>query len=649
MATSVNWISGVISIPRADMPVIQVTPEIRELDIDALRLELRDLEDDPDGRPWTKTHKHNTAVTLSGTTYARSVIFIAPYTITFEDGQYTVKTKGANHNLLDVKNANQVSVITENSAGLIDASATNETIDAIDSKTDLIAFLGGVAIDKANGVSGTGLDANGNQIGTRLAPSDNLVDTKAIADNFGLNQIYIIANILSVTGDFSAGYSFLGDTVNIRFVADDTANLQNCSFETLSLIGQLDGLNTVKDSLLSNNNNISGTIFNSDLKGTLVLNQKLLVINSGSNESVILTTIIYTLTLTNFHGSVTIDQMQFGTNKVEIYGGSVTINANCTGGTLTITGAPYEIIDNSNGTTIIDLTGDTKTRSTNTIAQNDTKRIEEMHGQIPRFVWIDTEAVVNGGGFQQDPFNNWTDAVDYAEAEGLTHLMVLADATIDRQLKNFIITGVGTPIIDTNGQNLDRSEILRCSLTGAYTGRIVAQECNTIGLFTLNGFFEGCAFSADLAVPDGGLALVKDCNSFVIGVTPPQVDIGGVTGTGALVVTGFDGGMRIVNVNQVTDDVKFLTHVGRVIVDPSCTEAQNINVGGVTVLNDFSVGLPPVDVTLSPVHVQDILAALYNRRKHDTTTKEVTLYEPDNITVKQVWDAPDDLSELTPQ
>ena len=195
------------------MPVIQVSPEIRELDIDALRLELRDLEDDPDGRPWPKTHNHNTVVTISGTAYARSVIFIAPYTITLEDGQYTAKAKGANHNLLDVINHNQVSIITENSAGLIDSVVIGEQITSIDSKTDLIAFLDGVAIDTVTGTAGTGLDANGNQIGTRLSPSNNLADTKTIADNFGLNRIYVLANISNVIGDFSGGYQFIADTL----------------------------------------------------------------------------------------------------------------------------------------------------------------------------------------------------------------------------------------------------------------------------------------------------------------------------------------------------------------------------------------------------------------------------------------------------
>lgn len=95
----------------------QINPTLYELDVNALRLALKDIEDEV-GITYPDTHRHNTEVVLSGTTYARSVEFINGYTITFEDGQYAVRCVGANHNIADVKNLNQVSLIIGNSAGL---------------------------------------------------------------------------------------------------------------------------------------------------------------------------------------------------------------------------------------------------------------------------------------------------------------------------------------------------------------------------------------------------------------------------------------------------------------------------------------------------------------------------------------------------
>lgn len=117
MATTVNPITGEILVPRADMPVVQVSPEIRELDVDAWRLELHAIADDVDMRPWPKMFLHNTQYILSGITYVRAMQIIDPYYVTFEDGQYAVRLVGGNNNILDVKTANQVSLLAANSAG----------------------------------------------------------------------------------------------------------------------------------------------------------------------------------------------------------------------------------------------------------------------------------------------------------------------------------------------------------------------------------------------------------------------------------------------------------------------------------------------------------------------------------------------------
>lgn len=114
---SVNWPTKVIYVPQSDL-----TPlggGLYELDIDNFRLALRSLEDDAEGMTWPMTHRHNTQVLLGGVTYARVVEIINGYTITFEDGQYAVRLVGANSNIADVVNVNQVSVRTSNSAGLI--------------------------------------------------------------------------------------------------------------------------------------------------------------------------------------------------------------------------------------------------------------------------------------------------------------------------------------------------------------------------------------------------------------------------------------------------------------------------------------------------------------------------------------------------
>jgi hypothetical protein len=122
MAITIDWNTKIITIPQSDLTFI--SPNIYELDVNWFRLQLKELEQSEEGMVFPDTHEHVRETVLSGVTYARQVKIINGYTVTFEDGPYTVRCVGANHNLGDVKNVNQVSLIIGNSAGLIVTSSS---------------------------------------------------------------------------------------------------------------------------------------------------------------------------------------------------------------------------------------------------------------------------------------------------------------------------------------------------------------------------------------------------------------------------------------------------------------------------------------------------------------------------------------------
>lgn len=121
MAVTIDWATREITVPQADLTLI--TGTLYELDTDTFRLTLKDIEDSDDGIVFEDTHRHNTEVTVAGTTFARTVEIINGYTVTFENGAYTVRLVGSNNNLFDVENGilnqNNVQIIAQNSAGLI--------------------------------------------------------------------------------------------------------------------------------------------------------------------------------------------------------------------------------------------------------------------------------------------------------------------------------------------------------------------------------------------------------------------------------------------------------------------------------------------------------------------------------------------------
>lgn len=136
MALSINPITYVITVPQADLTFISGT--LYNHDTDAFRLELKSWEDSEEGIVHPKTHNHNTQVTIAGTVYARAIEILAPYSIEYEDGAYSIILIGSNNNIFDIENGilvqNQVQVIPTNSAGLIVGGSGVTPADVIDIK-----------------------------------------------------------------------------------------------------------------------------------------------------------------------------------------------------------------------------------------------------------------------------------------------------------------------------------------------------------------------------------------------------------------------------------------------------------------------------------------------------------------------------------
>lgn len=117
---TINWSTKVISVLQSELTL--VSAGLYELDVNAFRLALKDIEDGDEGMGFPDTHRHNTEVTLSGVTYARTFEIINGYTVAFQNTgtPYRIRCVGANHNLGDVTNFDGgTSLIIGNSAGLV--------------------------------------------------------------------------------------------------------------------------------------------------------------------------------------------------------------------------------------------------------------------------------------------------------------------------------------------------------------------------------------------------------------------------------------------------------------------------------------------------------------------------------------------------
>lgn len=360
MAITINWGTKVINVPQADL-----TPlggDVYELDANWFRLELKSLEDSDEGMIFPKTHNHNTEVVLSGVTYARIIEIINGYTITFEDGQYAVNVVGANSNISDVTNVNQVSIRMNNSAGLITVDTGGGA--TADPATEHNNFSGGVTLDVVNGSGGIIYP-----IGTAYLPVNNLVQAKLIAAANGFNKIFVRGDLTVALGMDVSDLIFIGEGANINtskttITLVDGCITNNTRFEFSRIEGYQDGECVYSNCVIgeifnayyqSNDSVVVGPIelINSVAPNQLMLSNDCVTSNDwlvvDYNDSPM--THVYS----NFSGRIKIINCTDASANViiRLNAGVVWIDASCTAGNFNFSGVGNYVNDSAITTIVI--------------------------------------------------------------------------------------------------------------------------------------------------------------------------------------------------------------------------------------------------------------------------------------------------------
>jgi hypothetical protein len=344
LAISVNWVTKVITVPQADLTLISGTKY--SLDVDAFRLELKSLESSEEGMPFDDTHQHNTEVVLSGVTYARFFILINGYTVEFEDGQYTVISSGANHNISDFLVENQVALVTQNSAGLTTPVSATDIASAVWSQSLaafgigssgrallLSAYAHAIWIDTARGTAGTLLGTNG----IPGNPVNNLADAVVLANALGLRKYMVRGNLTLVSGHDDWTFVGVGTEPVIALNGQD---VQDSYFEAVEVSG--DAVNSHfhgHDCTLDGVTNFSGLFNSCRLRnslslapnGTMFAHCVSYVPGGGSTPVLDLQGAGRTFNLRNYSGGIEIRNMNDASNAGSIeLKGQVILAASCT-------------------------------------------------------------------------------------------------------------------------------------------------------------------------------------------------------------------------------------------------------------------------------------------------------------------------------
>lgn len=337
MAISIDYTNYIVTIPKADMLLVQTNPiEVRQLNLYDLHVWLRDFEDDALGMPMPGTHNYIAPVSVGGVDLAYVLEILAPWTITFENGAYAVNLVGGNSNVADRVNINTVGVRSANSAGLPDLSALQAT-----------SFQGAVSVSAASSYSGTTYP-----VGTSGYPVNNIPDAKLIAAKYFLDKIRFIGNYTLDTGDDVSYFKLEGQNAILTTVTINAgAETIGCEIKHATVTGNLDGGTLLEYCVIDNLNYINGFVHKCMLNpGTITLggsavahfmdcysgvpgvNTPTIDMNGAGAEDT-------PLAMRSYNGGIKLIQ-KTGTAacSIDLASGQVIIDSSCTAGSIVVRG-----------------------------------------------------------------------------------------------------------------------------------------------------------------------------------------------------------------------------------------------------------------------------------------------------------------------
>lgn len=580
MAISINWGTKVISVPKADTTLIQASPsEIRELDLNTFRLALKALEAGEEGQPHLDTHTHNTEVTLGGLTYARVIEIINGYTITFEDGQWAVNLVGANSNVADVVNVNQVSVRSANSAGLISSP-----------DIEYASYENGVTYDSTSSTVGTTHPA-----GTRRDPVNNMADAMVIAAYRGLGIIYVIGDLHLNSGGNYSNMVFVGESVTKTTIdIDSSANVVNAEFYEATVEGTLDGNAKLKNCRILDLDYIYGVIERCMLGpgtitlggseeahfldcwcGTVAAGLMPIIDCGGSGQGLAVRNYNGCLKLTNKNGS-DLASVDLNVGHVEL-ASSIVLSAS------------NQVVIRGIGTLTDNSTGAAAANISTLI------NVESITKSFWDTIWVDTVSGESGTAFplgtRGAPVDNMADAKAIAQAYGISKFYLHNAVTLTGDWSGFsfeassydacTITCDNTTLTDTTFKN--------CGVSGSMaSGNITGDNIMFASGFTgLKADLENSQFKGAFTIID---YLKGDRCTSEIGC---NIDL---SGSATLAMANFSGVMTVANCSNPAQTIGFTgTYV--LTLASSCT-AGIAMIAGIGIFTDNSAGTTLIERTL---------------------------------------------------
>lgn len=200
-------------------------------------------------------------------------------------------------------------------------------------------------------------------------------------------------------------------------------------------------------------------------------------------------------------------------------------------------------------------------------------QLAEIHGQIEREIWINTNGPP-GNGYQQSPYNTLAAALNDAASNGIRAFVLLSNITLDRNVASYQFRGIGNPTISLSNFNVGGTQFKNVTLAGTPNQAIVAHDCDLADGLTVEGHYDRCTLLGDITCRANSSVLIINSASGIPGLGRPSISMSDqTTGLGVkLSVRGFHGGFTVKDCNNANDAVTVEIDRGSLTFDASNTD-----------------------------------------------------------------------------
>lgn len=217
------------------------------------------------------------------------------------------------------------------------------------------AFRGAVHVDAAGGSPGTAYP-----LGTQGDPVDNIADALTIAQANNLDTFEVRGSV--TLAQAFQGFTFRGRDPDVDVVDLGGQDVDGSSFERIGVTGTQGGgsIGRIFECNVDNLSGANGTAIRTLLRGTITPAaggefNMFEAVAEAPGATFDMSAGGATLGSALFNGIATVANLATGTVTLAFATGLVTLDATCTGGTITLAGEA-EVTDNSGGSTVVDLT-----------------------------------------------------------------------------------------------------------------------------------------------------------------------------------------------------------------------------------------------------------------------------------------------------